>query len=308
MNLQHLKTSAILVILGSVTATFYWLASDTAEHKKSEFLSLVRQINELNAKVDAEVFSVHYGVVNDFDRLTLLERQLKETVTPWNVQTAALDCLEPWRDNAELIQTLAQKQDRVEDFKSMKSVMRNSLASFVRLATSLLNHEETQSTESLTHVANVRWRGLAFAISANTATEKSLEMSLTQLEDSAKSHTVSYRKEVALLLSHSKVLLSRGMRLENTIREISDLSPESLLDRQLETVSGWAAQEKSNSNNFRFALFVSTVLLIVYCGMKMSQVKRMMHNSLNLTKCSIIVSLHEPVNCKPRLTRRSSWR
>jgi len=276
MNLTHLKTIAIVLILGSVTAAFYWLANDEGERKKLDFLGLVLQINELNARVDAEVFSIHYGVVNDFDRLTSFERQLRDTVAPWKLQIAALDCLEPWQGKAELVRLLDQKQSRVEDFKSMKSVMRNSLASFVRLATSLLNHEESQSVELLKHVADVRWRGLEFALSANTDTEVRFRACLVQLENASQSRTSSYRNKVALLQRHSQVLLSRGMGLEKTIREISDHSSESLLGRQMAAVSLWATQEKLTSNRFRFALFVSTVLLIAYCGVKMAQVQRMM--------------------------------
>ena len=272
----HIKSIAILLILGSVTATFYWLANDEGERRKSDFLSLIHQINELDAKINTEVFSIHYGEVNDFDRLTSLQKHLLDTVPQWNLQIAALDCLEPWQGKAELLTLLDQKQSRVEEFKSIKSVMRNSLASFVRTATGLLNDEESQSAESLKHVANVRWRGLEFALSANTDSENCFRASLAQLENVSQSRTSSYRNKVALLQRHSQVVLSRGMGLEKTIRQISGHSPESLLDRQLTTVSLWAAQEKLTSNRFRFALFVSTVLLIVYCGVKMSQVQRMM--------------------------------
>ncbi len=276
MSWPHIKTTAILLILGTVTAAFYWLTNDEGERKKSEFLSLVRHINELNAKVDAEVYSIHYGMVNDFDRLTSLVRQLQDAVTPWSVQSADLDCLELWECNKQLFSLLHQKRGHVEDFKSTKSVMRNSLASFVRLATGLLSHEEGQAAESLKQVANVRWRGLEFALSMNRDNEKSFRSSLASLENYSISQPPDYRKQVDLLQVHCEVLLSRGVGLEKTIREITDQSPELLLDHQLTAVSTWAADEKLTSARFRLALFVSTVLLILYCGKKMSQVQKMM--------------------------------
>jgi len=276
MNTLKWTTATILAFLFSVTAAFYWLANDEGERKQSDFLSLVHQINGLNSKIDVEVFSIRYGVVNDLDRLVSLGRQLHDTVAPWNLQSAALDCLEPWQGKAELAKLLDQKQSRVEDFKSMQSVVRNSVASFVRLATSLHNHEENQSAESLKRVADVRWRGLEFTLSANTDSQNRFRASLAQLQNFSQSQTSSFRNKFALLERHSQVLLSRGIGLEKTIREISDHSPESLLNNQLTAVSVWADREKLRSTRFRFALFSSTILLIAYCGFKMSQVQYMM--------------------------------
>ena len=276
MITSRLKTIAILSFLGSITAVFYWQANDEGERKKSNFFSLVRQINELAAKVDAEVLSIHYGKVKDFDRLTSYERQLHDTVTLWNLHSAALDCLEPWQGNAELAKLLEQKQSRVEDFKSMQSVMRNSLASFVRLATTLLDHDESQSAQTLKKVADVRWRGLEFALSATTESKNQFAACLAQLENNSQGQTSSYRNIVAVLLRHSQVLLSRGMELEETICEISLHSPESLLNRQMTAVSLWVEGEKLRSTRFRFALFCSTILLICFCGITMSQVQKML--------------------------------
>ena len=143
MKSRKLATATTLASLISVTATFYWLANDEGDRRHSDFLCLVRQIDELNSKIDAEVFSIRHGVVNDLDRLVSLGKQLHDTVAQWNLQSAALDCLEPWQGNVELSNLLDQKQSHVEDFKSIQSVMRNSVASFMSLATSLRNSKET---------------------------------------------------------------------------------------------------------------------------------------------------------------------
>ncbi len=276
MKSRKLATATTLASLVSVTATFYWLANDEGDRRHSDFLCLVRQIDELNSKIDAEVFSIRHGVVNDLDRLVSLGKQLHDTVAQWNLQSAALDCLEPWQGNVELSNLLDQKQSHVEDFKSIQSVMRNSVASFKILATSLLNSKENQSAESLKRVADVRWRGLDFVLSANTDSQNQLCACLAQLQNLSKSQTPYFRKKVALLERHSQVMIYRGIELEKTIREISDHSLESLLNAQLTAVSVWAEREKLRSTRFRFALFSSTILLIGYCGIKMTQVQRMM--------------------------------
>lgn len=276
MNARKWTTATILAFLFSGTAVFYWLANDEGERKQSDFQSLVHKINELNSKIDAEVFSIRYGMVNDLDRLVSLHRQLHETVELWNLQSAALDCLKPWQDNAEMTKLFDQKQSRVEDFKSTQGVMRNSVASFITLATSLLNSKDNQSPESLKRVAEIRWRGLDFVLSASTDSQNRLLACLAQLQNLSQSQTHYFRKRVALLDRHSQVMLSRGIELEKTIREIYDHSPESLLNNQMAAVSDWAVREKRRSTMFRFALFSSAILLITYCGFKMTQVQRMM--------------------------------
>jgi len=275
MNTRKWTTATILAILFSVTAAFYWLANDRGERKQVNFRSLVHQINELNSEINAEVFSIRYGVANDLDRLVSLSRQLNDTVAHWNSQSAALDCLEPWQGKAELAKLLDQKQSRVEDFKSNQSVMRNSVANFVSLATSLLNNKENQSAEAVKRVSEVRWRGLEFVLSANSDSQKRIHAALTQLQNLSRSQPDYFRRKVMLLERHSRVLLSRGIELEDTIRDISDLSPEALLNGQLTAVSVWAEREKLRSIRFQFALFSSTILLIGYCGFKMLQVQKM---------------------------------
>ncbi len=276
-NDRHSRaTGLIFAMLAGSTIVTFLLARDSARRVESGSVAALGRVKELNAKIDTEVFSLHHGVTNDFDRLNRVLLEYQEALQWWREDLPVRKYLEI-ESPISLEEMAEQKEIEVEDFKSAHCVMRNSVTMFLRLSAILRRSIKTDSLDLLNDIANMESHGLSFISrptdTAAIAFAESLECAL----ESASTIEGS-EQAVELLRRHGEVILSRAGMLDRGIETIWQLSPEQALATEYAQIQRWAERQQRRSGRFQFGLFLSSFLLLAFATFKSLQVQRLMRS------------------------------
>ena len=202
----------ILPAVVALLFVIFWTQSQAIDPQQhSQYVSALRQLQELDARINQNLLQIKLGLLNNYDPIVEQQADVKAleqllAKPPTTLKTARLQLGVQLEENRQLWQ---EKSDLIQDFKTSHAVLRNSLAYFP-LAVAQVSRE---SDAALAADLNTLLRDLLlFNLSAARDTAE-LERSIQQLGS---------RDNPALdsILSHANLILTNRPVTDRLIEAI----------------------------------------------------------------------------------------
>ncbi|MCU0537754.1 MAG: PAS domain S-box protein [Hydrococcus sp. Prado102] len=236
-----------------------WVKSQEIDiNRHNEYLAKLRQMQELDARIDRNVLQARDGllsyydpIVNDLAKLKQLQNDLK--------QTPSFIDSEGQQELDRLLQSYARISQKREEsilrFQSQNAVLLNSLTYFPIAIADLVEKDPTQATR-----LNALLRDILLF---NLSTDKTLvgQINLEIHEISVTSPTKSTELEMAL--THARIILNRHTQVNDLVAIVMDSPTDQSSDNIALAYNRYYQQAIATTNNYRLGLYLLSIVLLV---------------------------------------------
>lgn len=284
MKLQPLKSQLRWYITGSLSLAalvFLFVNSRTpqvAEH--SRFVDSLRLLKEQDALSTQEVLELRFSLLTNYDPLVATSEALAQTEAALPAQAHVLypaakdSALAP--EMQPYLDVLAEKQQKIEDFKSKNAVLKNSLAYLPTLEASLSAEcrdsrpaaPAVQDADLLLRQVLVdslgsrpETRAAAAALAAKVAAERSLFPKDAQ-------------PDADLLLAHARLILSQHDAVDSLLTQIVVLPTGPRGETLFSADQSLARSRQKSSSLYSLALGVYCAVLLGCVAVFLAQLNR----------------------------------
>jgi diguanylate cyclase (GGDEF)-like protein/PAS domain S-box-containing protein len=264
---KKLSLAALTSLLVLALTWLYFRAESVAPETHFNYTQQLRDLRELDARVDGQLLANRLELVRNYDALTHYMQQAVKTA---QMAVAVPDFLSPAdrllvSDAAKnLLRVLAIKADNVDRFKRDNSVLRNSMAFFPVVTATFLRHKEHTAQSHRTYdTVSTYTRGLfAFALSPSS---DSLALSHQARSNmAAVAHDPKHLAMIDNILLHGDVITTRLSALDKLMQEIANLHSEELLETLNSRYAEGHSRAQASASHFRTALFALAITLTAF--------------------------------------------
>jgi diguanylate cyclase (GGDEF)-like protein/PAS domain S-box-containing protein len=259
----------VLVLLLAALTWLYLRAENVAPSQHFVYTQQLRDLRELDAKIDAELLANDLELTRNYDALTdYTQRALAISSRNSLAIPAFLDADERGAvlNAAQSFRVaLQRKADLIDRFKRNNAVLRNSLAFFPVAAAALLDGNQSHLKTHRGLVNRYARTVLVYARLPSTT-------GLMQIADARKKMVVAFfdaaqRLEVNNLMRHGDVITQRRSELDQLMQDIFSLQSNSLLESLSRDYAIGHAHALDEASRYRRALFALAIFLVAYLAM-----------------------------------------
>jgi PAS domain S-box-containing protein len=253
-----------------------WIKSQAIDQQAHQtYMSQLRQIQELDARLNQQVLQTRLGLLTYFDPLDQHLAQIKQLQT----QLQQIPAFVEGNDRQTLIQAIQkhiqsykEKAQEIEQFKTQKAVLRNSLAYFPIAITTLTQQPELDPTLAIgtgSPLENRLNRLLQHILLFNLATsedlkpqiEQDIQAILTTIQTIPQ--TATKQAEIERAIAHAQVIVQRRPQSDRSLQRLLSLPTREQGETIAQTYSQAYQQALNTANLYRLGLYaLSTVLVI----------------------------------------------
>ncbi|MDR3369401.1 EAL domain-containing protein [Rhodoferax sp.] len=259
----------VLVLLLVALTWLYLRAENVAPSQHFVYTQQLRDLRELDAKIDAELLANRLELTRNYDALTdYTQRALAissrnslviPTFLDADQRAAALNAAQSFRV------VLQRKADLIDRFKRNNAVLRNSLAFFPVAAAALLDGNQS-------HLKSHRGLVNRYARTVLVFARLPSAVDLMQIADARKkmiaaSFDAAQRLEVDNLMRHGDVITQRRSELDQLLQDIFSLQSSGLLDSLSRDYAIGHEHALDDASHYRMALYALALFLVAYLAL-----------------------------------------
>lgn len=235
---------------------------ETGQHTRiRETLSELRQ---MDAELNAAVIKLRHGLLHNYDTLVHTLNVLKQHARELGGHSAVLPARgadDIRQDLATLSQTLASKEEMIEEFKFSNSVLKNSFQYFPRTIDALVHNP--QVPPALRQRLHFLLNGILLLPVEGTAERYE---QVAELVNALRNEQLSEPLQTRLdhLIKHAQNILVHQGRIDSLTRAIVPADAPLLGQRLEQTYNKWHESQVRESNFQRFLLVLVAIILIYY--------------------------------------------
>lgn len=259
----------LMVISGVILFSVLFIkaqAIDFTQHNR--YVVSLRRINELDARINQNILQTRYGlltyydpIVNELKELEDLQKRLKQTPSFINQQGQ--------REIHQLLQahveSLQQKEQFVEDFKSKNAIIRNSLSYFpIAVANTVEKASVKSRNDELVAILNSLLRDvLVYNLSSNEVLIPTINEQIEALRRSQKQLSSSLNKaDLDIAIAHAKIIVQYQADVNNLVKQIIELPTSQRAESLSQTYTRRYQQALRTANIYRLWLFLFSLVLL----------------------------------------------
>lgn len=272
-----------LILFGGL-AFIYWKAQAFDSAQQATIIENLRQLEELDAEWNLDVWRAKDGVTSHYDKLNSpqekllpLQKQISDELAP--LHDASLD-----KAAADLKLLIMKKFELVESFKSQNSVLMNSLK-FIPTANSELqqmiaeakfkNPSQAKTFSGLEELTDgLLTATLKYNLAPDTDNKNALEQSISFADSVKPSYSPDIAEQTEILIAHARTILREKERDVALLNSINALNPK-LQTKQIDNaLSNDFNEQVKHHQEYRLYLMIYSVallLLLAYVGYQLLQ-------------------------------------
>ncbi len=285
--LRLFPLTLLALVLFSGLGFIYWKSQAFSAAQQTKITDDLRQLEQLNAEWDLDVWRAKDGLTNNYDKLNSPQEKLMQLQIQLSDELARFNS--PTLDKAasDLKLMIGKKLDLVETFKSQSSVLRNSLK-FIPTANSELQQliaaaklKSPAQSKQLTALAQLSDSLLTGALKYNLSPEAENKTDLEQSISLVASVQSGYASDIAeqtdLFISHARTILTKKEQEAPLLTSIGALSPAPQTKQIDDILNHDFSDRLKQQQNYRNYLFIYSALLLMllaYIAYKLVQSAR----------------------------------
>jgi signal transduction histidine kinase len=242
------------------------LSSDTGKERYDTASHELDRVEAVNARLDAALLALRFGLHTDFDLVTDLQQQLQ-------LASAGLSRPVDAGNGASVELTVAQKLESIEEFKAQQAIVRNSIAIAEEMLKELWaqrarDNDANRNADTLIEMERALLR---YVSEGDYSSGQSLETKMAAAER-ARPELTSV-EEWELLAAHVKNLLRRRADLEALLNGLFSIPLAETVAAERRGAERAYAVSATTAGRYRVALFVVAMLLLAFSTWKVAQVR-----------------------------------
>ena len=226
-----------------------------AEH--TQMVDDLRQMKEADGLLTQETLELRYSLLTNYDPLVATSQSLTESTGRLPGEAQALY---PAGSRGILdsplqayLETLSQKQQLIEDFKSKNAILKNSLAYLPTLAAGLGNPETDKLLRQV----------LIYSTTNSKDAKESVQSLIEELSKTRARFPVDKQPDLDLLLSHARLILVQHEAVDNLLVQLVTLPTGQRNEDVFQADQVLYRDRSQQANNYSLALGIFCALLLV---------------------------------------------
>jgi PAS domain S-box-containing protein len=232
------------------------------------YISDLRQINELDARLDEDILQARYGLLTHYDSIVNELNELKNSQKRLKKIPSFIDKREQ-REINQLLQAhiglLQQKEELIEDFKSKNAIVKNSLSYFPIAVTNLSEKAATDSKnyELVTRLNNLLKDILIYNLFTNEELTPKINQQIETLLKSRNQFAPTLKSsDLDVAITHAKIILQYKSPVDSLVREILAIPTIQRSDALSQAYVYRYQQALRATNIYRFWLYLFSIILV----------------------------------------------
>ncbi len=263
-NLSHLR--GYLILLGLVLLfVFLWVKSQTIDlNRHNYYIVNLRQIQELDARVNQNVLQARYGLLAHYDPIVNDIKELKNIQTELQQAPNFIERARREQLNQLLqanIKVWQQKEQYIQKFQSENAILHNSLSYFPIAIKELVEQDTTPP--ALANRLNTLLRDLLlFNLSTDNELVLRIEREIEQI--SADSSTLANNADLKLAtIAHAQIILNKRPQVDRLIQSTITLPTRESGENLTQAYDGFYQQALDSTSTYRLWLYLLSFVLLV---------------------------------------------
>lgn len=291
-NHADLYRMAAAVAAAVFLVVLYMFTQPVDLRRHNLLLNYFSQLQNDDARLGETVLQLHFNLANNYDHLTALSRNMRDIVSELRNGEAARDL----RDDAGFLQQLQLLEQRLLDeknalerFKSVNSVLKNSLAYLPHARDDL---EKDLPYDSVAHkeIDGLVEEVLFKRINAPIYGREHIEASIAALEKATSGLNTDARRKLDNLLRHIRRIDSIEQEMPALIRQLTSNSENERLGA---AYRNYHDSQQRRSAAYRLFLLLATLAMLGYAAFAFLRLREK-SRSLQLS-ASVIAHAHEGI-------------
>ncbi|AFY79143.1 PAS domain S-box [Pleurocapsa sp. PCC 7327] len=253
LSLSGYLLPGIVLVLG-----FLWVKSAEIDvDRHSEYLANLRQMQQLDARIDRNVLQTRDGLLTHYDPIVNDLAKLKQLQTDLK-QMPSFVSAEGRKELDRLLQTytnISQKREEsILKFQTQNAVLLNSLSYFPVAIADLTEKEPTQATRLNALLRDI----LLFNLSTDTALVDRINSEIQQILATSKPNNA----DVDMAMTHAKIILNRRARVNDLVALVMELPASQSIEELAIAYNRYYQQAIDATNNYRLWFYLLSIVLL----------------------------------------------
>lgn len=252
-----------------------WIKSQAiAPSQHQRYTSDLRQIQELDARINQQILQVRLGLLTYYDPIVKQQAQLQQLQDELQQVPAYIDS-KGQKNITEALRSYQQayydKEQQIEEFKSQQAVFRNSL-SYFPIAVSELTQQAALDSGLTDRLNQLLQKVLLFNLTPDQSLNPQIEQEMAAvLADTA---ATPEQATVERAIAHGRVIMQRRPQIDRTIDTLLTLPTRDRGETIVQAYNNAYQRALDTANFYRFGLYgLSTVLVIMISGYIIRQLR-----------------------------------
>lgn len=263
---QTIFSGSLLFVSIIVILSLCLLSADNTDQQYAELEQQIRQLNQVNSKLDSSVLGLRLGRELNYDRLSGFERELALAnqksfqVLSNNESNQLLNV-----DVSDLAQQVERKIQFVNDFKSDHAIVKNALAGFFRNLQNLSGRQLDPLMRQRLNELEVD--GHRFNLLGTVSSKLDFQSNIDNLiaESKSRFNDDEIDFEFDQIGRHANKFAALRLNLDLTIDRLIQVPVGSATDAVMRAAQAQYEQVIDVQNRYRNYLFISISILFAYC-------------------------------------------
>ncbi|MCP6760136.1 MAG: PAS domain S-box protein [Fischerella sp. CENA71] len=259
VNAYVLPAGVVLLFL------FLWIKSQAVNSEQHQrYISNLRQIQELDARINQNVLQTRLGLLRDYDPIVNEQTKLRQILADLQQIPSYIESDRRQILNHAIeayIQVKSQKEKQIERFKSQKAVLSNSLTYFPTAIADLTKNQTINPT--LANRLNKLLRDtLLYNLSNNQELKPQIEKEIKQILTDARSTNQSTNVERAI--AHARIILEQSPKVNRSVNSTLALPTRDRGEDIAQAYYTAHEQALDNANLYRLELYLLSTIIIIW--------------------------------------------
>lgn len=265
---KTLVKNGIFALIGFFMFAFFFVKSQAIDFDRHNlYISDLRLINEIDARINQNILQARYGLINSYDPITEDLTKLDLTLESLKKIPGFLDADSQERLEdilANYTKLLRQKEQLIEKFNGANALVKNSLAYLpIAVANTVSQNSAESNYEAIFLINNLLRDVLIYNASPrDELVNKIADDIKTILENKAEISSSIRDSDLDIVLGHSRITLENLPRVNSWIEEIVNLPTTEVSEKLSESYDRSYQEAIATVNIYRFLFYLLSISLL----------------------------------------------
>lgn len=259
--------------------SFIYFKTRTFEIEQSRHVAEdIRNVAQTNSLLNRKLMEVNYGILNNYDPLSQLSRQLKQRYQHLSEELHSFSSGEKdiMRQLKILHDSLDDKNRQLQDLTSMIALLKNSRAYFPRAVADIKQElKARQAPLRLRQQLDILLNHiLIYSLNGNRSTQEQAQQYLQWFTNNIDDYPSSLLPTINNLLSHTRLLLRQKKQVDDLLQKTVLLPVPHNLDMLNNAYHLYHQKRLAHVDRYRLALYLFSLLLLFYLLYVLARLQR----------------------------------
>ncbi len=270
-----------LLLLGGLS--FIYFKTRTFEIEQSRHVAEdIRNVAQINSLLNRKLMEVNYGILNYYDPLSQLSRQLKQRYQHLSKELHSFSSGEKnIMLQLKILQgSLEDKNRQLQDLTSMIALLKNSRAYFPRAVADIKQALKVRQASPRLHslLDKLLNHILIYSLNGNRSTQQQAQQYLQWFTHNIDAYPPSLQPAINNLLNHARLLLRQKKQVDDLLQATILLPVPHNLDMLSNAYHHYHRKRLAHVDRYRLALYLFSLLLLFYLLYVLARLQRTTHS------------------------------